>query len=260
MAGRIRDFDWASTPLGPIARWPQSLKTIVDLMLGSPSMMSLVWGPEAIHLYNDSFTELLREHRTVALGRSAYETFARSRAVFEGDLAAGMAGRSSRLPAQRYPVLRQGRLEDAWFDADYAPIRDEAGVVAGVLWTLKETTAQHLAEQALRASEARHRLLIESWTQAEWETDADGVVVTDSPSWRAYTGQTLEEWLGYGWLDAIHPADRAFAERQWREATAGRGLVNAEFRLRAPTGAGAGPTSAPLRSAMRRGPSRRGRG
>jgi PAS domain S-box-containing protein len=236
MAERIRSFDWASTPLGPIERWPQSLKTIVDLMLVSPSMMSLVWGPDAIHLYNDGFTDLLHEHRAPALGRSAYETFARSRDVFEAHIAAGMAGRSVRLQAQRYLVLRQGRVEDAWFDVDYAPIRDDTGVVAGVLWTLKETTAQHLADQALRASDARHRLLIESWAQAVWETDADGIVVADSPSWRAYTGQTLEELRGYGWLNAIHPGDQAYAEQQRREAIASRGLLNAEFRLRAPNG------------------------
>ncbi|HJE22670.1 MAG TPA: PAS domain-containing protein [Methylorubrum populi] len=236
MAGCIRAFDWASTPLGPIAGWPQSLKTIIDLMLVSPSMMSLVWGPEAIHLYNDSFTELLREHRTLALGQSAFETFARSRGVFADDLAAGMAGRSARLIGQQYPVLRNGRLEEAWFDVEYAPVHNDDGCVAGVLWTLKETTAQHLLESALRESEARHRLLIESCTQAVWETDAAGVVVTDSPSWRAHTGQTLEEWLGYGWLNGIHPDDRAYAEKQWREAVAARGLVNAEFRLRAPDG------------------------
>ncbi|MET7245165.1 PAS domain S-box protein [Methylobacterium sp. EM32] len=212
------------------------MKTIVDLMLRSPSMMSLVWGDEAIHLYNDRFTDLLREHRVRALGRSVHETFARSRDVFADDLAAGMAGGAVRLIGQRYPVLRNGRLEDAWFDVDYVPVHDETGRVAGVLWTLKETTAQHLAEQALRASAARHRLLIESWTQAVWETDAAGSVVADSPSWRAYTGQTVEEWLGYGWLDAIHSDDRVYAERQWREAIAARGQVNAEFRLRAPAG------------------------
>jgi len=236
MAGRIRAFDWASTPLGPIAGWPQSLKTVVDLMLRSPSMMSLVWGAEAIHLHNDSFTDLLREHRHLSLGRSAYETFARTRDVFADDLAAGLAGRSARLIGQRYPVLRNGRLEEAWFDVEYAPVHDDANSIAGVLWTLKETTAQHRAERALRASEERHRLLIESWAQAMWETDAAGVVIADSPSWRAYTGQTLEEWLGYGWLNAIHPDDRAYAALQWREAIATHGLVNAEFRLRAPDG------------------------
>ncbi|MCJ2084733.1 PAS domain S-box protein [Methylobacterium sp. E-005] len=236
MAGLIRTFDWAATPLGPITNWPQSLKTIVNLMLGSSSMMSLLWGVEAIHLYNDSFTALLREHGVQALGRSAFETFPRSRDVFAADVAAGMAGRSARLVSQRYPVLRNGHLQDAWFDVEYAPVHDDSGSVAGVLWTLKETTAQHLAEHALRGSEERHRLLVESWAQAVWETDADGVVTVDSPSWRAYTGQTLEEWRGYGWLNAIHPDDRAYAERQWREAIAARNLVNAEFRLRAPDG------------------------
>jgi PAS domain S-box-containing protein len=236
MARRIRTFDWASTPLGPVTGWSQSLRTIVDLMLASPSMMSLVWGADAIHLYNDKFTELLREHHTQALGRSAFETFARSRNVFEDEVAAGLAGKSARLLAQRYPVLRNGRLEDAWFDVDYAPVRIESGQVGGVLWTLKEVTTQVLAEKALGESETRHRLLIESWAQAVWESDAGGVIVADSPSWRAYTGQTLEEWLGYGWLDAIHPEDRVFAERQWRDAIAARGLINAEFRLHAPSG------------------------
>lgn len=93
-----------------------------------------------------------------------------------------------------------------------------------------------LLEARLAQAEARYRLLIGTWAQAEWETDANGVVVTDSPSWRAYTGQTLDEWLGYGWLDAIHPDDRAYAERQWREATAARRVVDAEFRLRSSGG------------------------
>ena len=93
-----------------------------------------------------------------------------------------------------------------------------------------------VAQAALSESDTRHRLLIESWAEAIWETDPEGVVVTDSPSWRAYTGQTFKEWRGNGWLDAIHPEDRAFAEQQWREAIAGQGLVNAEFRMRAPDG------------------------
>lgn len=97
------------------------------------------------------------------------------------------------------------------------------------------------ALSARQSSEAspqavRHRLLIESWAQAVWETNAEGSVVADSPSWRAYTGQTLDQWLGYGWLDAIHPEDRAYAERQWREAVAAKAPVDAEFRLRSPDG------------------------
>ena len=101
---------------------------------------------------------------------------------------------------------------------------------------MDERTITADLERRLADIETRHRLLIDSWAQAEWEADPDGVVVVDSPSWRAYTGQTVDEWLGHGWLDAIHPDDRAFAERQWREAISTLGLVDAEFRLRAPDG------------------------
>ena len=107
------------------------------------------------------------------------------------------------------------------------------GPVIDRLYLLEERAE---IQRSLRSSEARHRLLIERWAQSIWETNADGVVVKDSPSWRAYTGQSKEEWLGYGWLDAIHPDDRAYAERQWREAVAVEGVVDAEFRIRAPDG------------------------
>ncbi len=94
------------------------------------------------------------------------------------------------------------------------------------------------AQQAgiLDGSAEHHRLLIESWAQAVWEADADGRVSKDSPSWRAYTGQTLEEWLGDGWLDAIHPDDRDHAWQQWRDAVTARRFLDAEFRLRGPGG------------------------
>lgn len=104
MATRIRRFDWSATALGPIEGWPQSLRTVVDFMLASPGMTSLLWGAGAIHLYNDAFAELLREHDAPTLGRSAFETFARSRDVFAADVAAGWrvrrhGGRNSATPS-----------------------------------------------------------------------------------------------------------------------------------------------------------------
>ncbi|MBL1258317.1 PAS domain S-box protein [Methylocystis sp. Sn-Cys] len=113
-----------------------------------------------------------------------------------------------------------------------APRFDESGVFQGYIGSVVDIEARCAAEDALRESEERFRALTESYAQAVWEADAHGAIVSDSPSWRAYTGQTLENFLGYGWLDAVHPDDRAHAEERWREAVAMRAPYDAEYRLK----------------------------
>ena len=76
---------------------------------------------------------------------------------------------------------------------------------------------QH-TEAALHASEAQFQALVEASAQIVWSTDVDGAVVDDSLSWRAFTGQTYEEWQGWGWLDALHPEDRARTAALWRQS------------------------------------------
>lgn len=81
-----------------------------------------------------------------------------------------------------------------------------------------------------------YKLLVESFAQAVWETDASGRAVVDSPSWRTHTGQSLEEWLGEGWVQAVHPDERDQARQQWQEAVQEQKAISAEFRLCAPGG------------------------
>ncbi|EIC28252.1 MULTISPECIES: PAS domain S-box protein [Methylomicrobium] len=119
-----------------------------------------------------------------------------------------------------------------YWDWSLVPATDLDESVTGLVLSLRETTPFKLAQEALRESEERFRKLVESYAQAVWEAGADGVVAVDSPSWRAYTGQTFEEWIGYGWLDAVHPEDRDYAARQWHEAVATRHDINAEFRIK----------------------------
>ncbi|WP_062218731.1 PAS domain-containing protein [Aureimonas sp. D3] len=238
MARRVRAHDWAQTPLGAIETWPQSLRTALDMVLAMPRPTTLLWGPEHVQIYNDAYVTIVRTRHPALLGRPAREGWSD---VYDTALAPLLkitqAGQATRLTD--FPVRLEesdGQVEERLFDTDWSPVPDESGRIVGALQTLIETTDRFHVQTALRESEARHRLLIGSWAQAVWETDAAGVVVADSPSWRAYTGQSLDEWLGYGWLDAIHPHDRAYAERQWRAAMDARGLVDAEFRLRSPDG------------------------
>lgn len=112
------------------------------------------------------------------------------------------------------------------------PRFDESGVFQGYIGSVVDIEARRAGEDALRESEERFRALTESYAQAVWEADAYGAIVSDSPSWRAYTGQRFENFLDFGWLDAVHPDDRAHAEERWRDAVTRRSPYDAEYRLK----------------------------
>ncbi len=70
----------------------------------------------------------------------------------------------------------------------------------------------------MRRSEDRYRSLVQAGAQVVWVTTPTGEIAEDSPEWRWITGQTVEEYLGNGWLDVIHPEDRDRVEQDWRES------------------------------------------
>lgn len=78
----------------------------------------------------------------------------------------------------------------------------------------------------------RARLLVEGIAVATWESAPDGLIETDSLSWRTYTGQSYDDWKGYGWVTAIHPDDRIATVRKWRDTVHDQQSVEAQYRLR----------------------------
>lgn len=119
-----------------------------------------------------------------------------------------------------------------WTFSRAVPIVDDAGTIIEWFGAARDITALKDREQAHRTSEARHRALIEAAAATMWSTDAQGLVVEDSPSWRAFTGQALDEWLGSGWVNAIHPDDRESVTREWDRAVRTQTPLDTELRLR----------------------------
>jgi PAS domain S-box-containing protein len=92
-------------------------------------------------------------------------------------------------------------------------------------------------EEALRRSEERYRALVQGGAQIIWVASPEGDMLEDSAEWRWITGQTVEEFLGNGWLDSIHPEDRERVERDWRECLRTGRIFDDRFRMRARGGA-----------------------
>ncbi len=76
MASLVSAFDWGTTPLGPAAQWPESLKTVVRILLTSRFAMWMGWGPELTFIYNDAYARMtLGKKHPWALGRPASEVW-----------------------------------------------------------------------------------------------------------------------------------------------------------------------------------------
>lgn len=150
-----------------------------------------------------------------------------------GYLKQALAGESVEIPAIYYDVVElAGSGRARWVTARAHPIKDADGRILEVMLMHEDITERVVAEKALREREQRFRSLVMATSQTVWSTAPDGRVLEDSPTWRAVTGQSDEEWKEYGWLDAVHPEDRARTRQTWLDCAATRSVYEIQYRLR----------------------------
>jgi PAS domain S-box-containing protein len=152
MGALMRVIDWSATPIGPVERWPQSLRTAVSICLNSRFPMLIWWGPELVKLYNDAYRPMLgttKHPRAMGQrGRDCWpEIWDIIGPMLEGVLSRGEATWSD---DQLLILDRNGYLEECYFTFSYSPIRDETGGVGGVFTAVTETTERVLGERRLR--------------------------------------------------------------------------------------------------------------
>jgi PAS domain S-box-containing protein len=119
-----------------------------------------------------------------------------------------------------------------WWDVIVTPINGPDHKPEKLLSVSRDVTATKQAEERLRESEARFRNMADHAPVMMWVTDADGSCTYLNRRWYEFTGQAEEQALGFGWLDATHPGDRAEAERVFLAANAKHEPFRLEYRLR----------------------------
>ena len=111
-------------------------------------------------------------------------------------------------------------------------IRGPDGQMIGLSKTARDIRDRKRAEAALRESHERYRTLVAATAEIVWASPPSGAFDTDQPGWTTFTGQTLEQHRGWGWLDAVHPEDREVSVLGWTAAMADRTVFQMEHRLR----------------------------
>jgi PAS domain S-box-containing protein len=229
MARLMREHQWGGSPLGLPDTWPQSLRSVVNLMLGSAFPMFVGWGPDLNTLYNDAYAEIMGAKHPDGLGKPFLEIWHE----ISGDLRPlvhrvmdGEAFYMENLPLR---MSRHGYEEDTWFTFSWSPVLDEEGRIAGMHCACTETTRMVLAERHLRARE--------EWLQTLFDQAPGFAAVVRGPdhvfemaneAYREVTGhrdlvgksvaQALPEVVkqGFaGWLDSVYETGVPFVGRSF---------------------------------------------
>ena len=232
MRRALGEFDWSSSSIGPSDSWPDSLRTVLAVVLDTEFAMMIMWGPELIQLYNDAYILILGDKHARSIGQPAAICWADIwDEVGPGLLhvfAGGEPVYGENLPL---PMTRNGRIEQAYFTFSYSPIR-EGDEIGGLICVVDETTAHILRQQELRASEERFRSLAASMPHIVLEGDRHGAITFLSEAYATYTGDAISLGMDTGWLAAVHADDRSVTAELWHAAIVSGTPFSAEFRYR----------------------------
>jgi PAS domain S-box-containing protein len=155
MPDLVRAFNWASTPLGPIAQWSETLISNVNQVLFSPIPAILSWGDDFTFLYNEAAIPALQGKHPQALGASYREVYKEVWHLVGQDLEdCYYRGKTVIRENMLIPLLHEGELRDGYFTYYLIPVF-EGGRIAGIYDPYMNTTEAVLTKRELAAVAAR---------------------------------------------------------------------------------------------------------
>ncbi|MBC7480913.1 MAG: response regulator [Rhizobacter sp.] len=150
MGALIRSMDWSKTSLGPVAEWPQSLRTTISICLSTDLPICVIWGPGLVQLYNDAYRVICGDKHPQSMGQNFSECWKEAWPVIGEAHDTALAGDKAFLETQHIFLERHGYLEECFFTFSFSPIRDETGRVGGLFHPVIEMTAQMLSARRTR--------------------------------------------------------------------------------------------------------------
>jgi signal transduction histidine kinase/DNA-binding NarL/FixJ family response regulator len=165
----IYEFDWATTPLGAIGTWEQSLRTVVRMLLTSRFAMWMSWGPHLTFLYNDAYAKMtLGKKHPWALGRQSHEVWEE----IWGEIGPRIqrvldSGEATWDEALLLFLERSGYREETYHTFSYSPLFGDNGKGSGHLCVVTEETDRVIGERRLNTLRSLSAELNKASSEAE---------------------------------------------------------------------------------------------
>jgi diguanylate cyclase (GGDEF)-like protein/PAS domain S-box-containing protein len=195
--GQINDADQC---IEPVARYGEGLAYLDKLTISSRWDLQLGCGPTGT---------ALRENRPVIV--NDYLDDPMTQHWHENAKTFGWYSAAA-FPIQRndkpFAVFSVYHTQKDAFDNDAINLLKEmAGDISFALDNFDREHQRHLTEKALFKSESHFRFVTESSQALIWVSDTDKRCIWFNKVWLNFTGRTIEQELGNGWMEGVHPDD-----------------------------------------------------
>ena len=139
------------------------------------------------------------------------------------------AGQTMRIMTYR---IRHRDGDWRWVEDHALVHRNEAGEISRLIGIAIDVTSREQVQEELRKSRQRFQTAVRAVSDLIWTNNAKGEMEGDQPGWGDFTGQSYEEYQGYGWAKAVHPDDAQPTIDAWQQAVAERKMFVFEHRVR----------------------------
>ena len=119
-----------------------------------------------------------------------------------------------------------------WLEVDVVPVKAQDGKLIGTQSALRDITARRQAEQVLRESEERFRLVANAAPVLIWMSGPDKLCNYFNQTWLEFTGRPFEAELGNGWSEAVHAEDLKACLDTYTQAFDRHESFKMQYRLR----------------------------
>ncbi|OGX89238.1 hypothetical protein BEN47_07510 [Hymenobacter lapidarius] len=208
----------------------------------------LLLAPDGTVLDNtDSHVAVSLRTREQALGQNIFAAYP-SAPESQRDLDASLEHVRRHLAPHTMPLLRYdlerpaalgGGTEQRYWQITHFPLLDERGELQYILQRPQDVTEATLAMQRAEVVQRefdeateRNHFVLQSMPVMVWTTRPDGWAEYFNPRWTEFTGRTLAETLGEGWVADLHPDDVAPTTARWEAARQHGTTYQVEYRMR----------------------------
>ena len=192
-----------------------------QLVLQAPVAICVMLGEEfVIETINQKMADIWDRKIIEAINKPVFEVLPEVRSQGYKELLENVYKTGERFVSAESPVNfnRSGKLENIFVKFVYEPLRDSEGAISGVMCLAHEITEQVNDRKKIEKNEQRFQGAISAVQGILWTNSASGEMIGEQLAWASLTGQSYDEYQGFGWANAIHPDDAQPTIDAWNEA------------------------------------------